>query len=56
MLEKEVMLKVKKEEGRLSVFYYFVGYSQILDSDYDEELDLYYIVMDKLDEDLSVII
>jgi hypothetical protein len=34
----------------------FLGFSKIMESGYDEEADLYYIVMNKLDEDLSTIV
>lgn len=34
----------------------FLGFTQIIESGYDEEHDLYYIIMNKLDEDLNSII
>jgi hypothetical protein len=57
--EKEVLMKLRNEEGKLfHVFYMSVslGYPQILDSGYDEDLDLFYIAMNKLDEDLNTIV
>ena len=43
---------------RLITFSYFIylGFTKILDSGYEEDFDLFYIAMEKLDADLSTII
>jgi hypothetical protein len=35
---------------------FIIGFPKILDSGYEEEIDLYYIAMNKLDEDLSSVV
>ena len=35
---------------------YFVGFTKMIENGYDEENDLYFIIMKKLDDDLSTIV
>ena len=52
-LERDVLLRLKNNEGKLLDEYsYKIGFPKIIDSGYDNESDVYYIAMNKLDEDL----
>ena len=56
-LERDVLLRLKNNEGKLlNEYSYKIGFPKILDSGYDNESDVYYIAMNKLDEDLNQII
>jgi hypothetical protein len=48
-------MKLRGEEGKDERIE-LIGYTQILDSGYDEEIDLYFIALNKLDEDLNTVI
>ena len=52
------MLKLRNEEGKYisNLNSYYLGFSKIIENGYDEDSDIIYIVMQKLDEDLSSII
>lgn len=49
------MLRLRNEEGKIIQLNH-LGFTKILESGYDEEQDLFYIVMNKLDEDLNSIV
>jgi len=52
------LLKLRNEEGKYisNLNSYYLGFSKIIENGYDEDSDIIYIVMQKLDEDLSSII